>query len=271
MGSAPLGRGANGRRPGVLVCPVERPDADVRLVCFPYAGGSPVVFRAWSSGLAEVAEVIAMQPPGRGHLGREPACEEVAALVARVTPEIALLADKQLALFGHSMGALVAFEVARALRRVHGVTPLCLFVSGFPAPQLSRPETRIHELPTRRFWDEIRRLGGTPLDILADEEIKRLVEPSLRADFAALERYRYEQEAPLECPIAAYRGEFDPTVTGEQLTAWLEQTEAEFCSANLPGDHFYLHSEREVLVETIGWELRRLRHFYRSSIAGASA
>src|SRR4051812_16293843 len=246
------------RRRGVLTWLAERPEASTRLICFPHAGGSAAIYRPWSSRLAASTEVLAVQPPGRGPLEADPPCDGVPGLVARVAPEVAVLADKPVALFGHSMGALLAFEVARCLRRVHGVTPLCLLASGFPAPHLHRPTTTIHELPSPRFWDEIRQLGGTPRAVLANDELRRVVEPALRADFGALERYAYADEPPLDCPIVAYRGRDDATVTHERLAAWREQTTAEFCIADLPGDHFSLLQDREVMPEVIAWELKRL-------------
>jgi medium-chain acyl-[acyl-carrier-protein] hydrolase len=155
-------------------------------------------------------------------------------------------------------GGLVSFELARALRRQHGQGPVHLFVSGRGAPQIPSEEPPLHALPEPEFINELRRLNGTPGEVLEHEELMQLLLPILRADFAVCETYHYEPAPPLDCPITAFGGLQDEDVTLAQIAAWREQTRAAFSAHLLPGDHFFLHTAQSLLLQILSQELNQL-------------
>ncbi len=158
--------------------------------------------------------------------------------------------DRPFAFFGHSMGGLVAFEVARRLRE-QGQSPVHLFVSASRAPQLVREDRPIHVLPDHEFMDELRRLNGTPEEVLEHGELMGLLLPMIRADFTALETYRHVPGPPLDCPITALGGADDPSVGRTELQAWQRQTRAAFTLHLFPGDHFYLNSAEPAVLALV--------------------
>jgi medium-chain acyl-[acyl-carrier-protein] hydrolase len=202
--------------------------ARVRLFCFPYAGGGAYIFRGWSKGLPPTVEVCSIQLPGRQNRLKEPPLTRLSTLVERVAQAMRVYLDKPFAFFGHSMGALVGFELARYLRREDSIEPVRLFVSGHAAPQLPAARPPIHNLPTPQFKEKLRDLNGTPEDFFEHPELMQLALPILRADFQMIETYAYTAEAPLSCPIAAFGGLKDYEVSREHLEAWREQTTAGF-------------------------------------------
>ncbi|HSR26344.1 MAG TPA: alpha/beta fold hydrolase [Candidatus Eisenbacteria bacterium] len=241
------------QRSEVVLRPQPRPGALVRLVCIPYAGGSSVIYHPWLRLLPAAIELNALQLAGRGHRVGQPAHQRLDSLVRELTQAVAPCLDRPFVLFGHSLGALVSFELARTLRRCFCLTPVLLAVSGYRAPHLAPRRPPIHQLPQQRFWDEIRRLHGTPAEVLADPQLTTLVEPALRADLAVVETYEHEREVPLECPIAAFGGREDAEVPVEDLEAWTEHTDAGFSLSTFEGGHFFLHSEqRGVVRELLG-------------------
>lgn len=159
--------------------------------------------------------------------------------------------DKPFALFGHSMGAVVSFELARLLRRQYKREPLHLFVSGRRAPQIPSSQACIHTLPEVAFLDKLRRLNGTPTAVLENVELMQLLLPTLRADFAVIETYIYAAEPPLSCPITVFGGLQDDEVGLDDLQAWRQHTNACFSLQLFPGDHFFLHSAPELLLQSL--------------------
>src|SRR5262249_19393623 len=151
----------------------------------------------------------------------------------------------------HSLGALVAFELARRLRRDGGPQPARLFVSGCPAPQARTREKSVHTLPDAEFIEELRRLKGTPAVVLADDELMELLLPTLRADFALCEPYAFAPGPPLTCPISALGGLADDTVSRHDLDPWREQTTGPFRLRLLPGDHFFLQAGQPLLLRAL--------------------
>jgi medium-chain acyl-[acyl-carrier-protein] hydrolase len=158
--------------------------------------------------------------------------------------------DKPVAIFGHSMGALLGFEVARHLRR-YGRLPIHLFVQGCPAPHTIRNAQNIHELAESDFLAELVRLNGTPPEVLDNEDLMQLFLPILRADFAAFERYRYVHEAPLGHPITAFGGTDDSDVSSEELVAWKQQTTAGFTLTMIAGGHFLPAFSQGLMLQKI--------------------
>src|SRR4051812_36705935 len=173
------------------------PQARLRLFCFPYAGGSASIYRAWGSQLPSEIEVCPIQLPGREtHLMRKP-FQQLRPLVDALALAIFPYLNKPFAIFGHSMGALIGFELVRHVRRLYGLEPCHLFVSGHRAPQLPDPHQPIYFLPDEELKNELQRIGGTPEDVLLNTELLQVMFPLLRADFEVSETYRYLPEQPL--------------------------------------------------------------------------
>lgn len=232
--------------------------ARLRLFCFPYAGGSTQIFRKWRDALPSSIDVCSVELPGRGGRLREPAFTSMTPLVEAIAQAISPYLDKPFAFFGHSMGALVSYELTRYLRRNLRVMPARLFVSGRQAPQIPSEDAPIHNLPEAEFIEELRRLNGTPEEILKHPELMQIVTPLLRADFSVGATYLYTPEAPLSCPISVFGGVEDHPVTRDKLEAWREQTTAGFSLRMFPGDHFYLRSAPQPLLQTLSAELSEL-------------
>jgi len=233
-----------------LVRPDPREAASLTLVCFPYAGGGASAWRGWSDSLPTEVEVLGVQPPGREQRLLEPAFDELEPLLEAIVWELAPALTRPFAFFGHSLGALLAYEVAHVLRRRAG-EPRYLFVSGLRAPHLPLPWDPIHRLPDRAVIDELRRLGGTPPAVLDHDEMMELVLPPLRADLAVCETYTYRPRPRLRCPIAAFAGVTDPSVTTPEIAAWREHTDGEFTLQLFPSDHFFLQHSRTPLLAAV--------------------
>src|SRR5689334_20484357 len=175
----------------------------LRLFCLPYAGGGASMFHPWVEALAPSIDVRAVQLPGRENRLPEEPFIALNPLVAALADVIAPQLDMPYALFGYSMGALIVFELARELARVHARTPVKLMVAAHRAPHIRDPDPDIHDLPEPRFIQAIRRLHGTADEVLDHPELRSLLLPLLRADFTLCETYRHEVADPLECPIVA--------------------------------------------------------------------
>jgi medium-chain acyl-[acyl-carrier-protein] hydrolase len=187
----------------------------------------------------------------------EPPFVELPALIEVLSKALLpLFVDKPFALFGHSLGTLVSFELARHLGRNHGIRPVRLFVSAGPAPQIPHRELPVHNLPEREFLEELRRLNGTPVELLDHKELMDIVLPSLRADFALYESYRYSPEPPLDCPISAYGGLDDQHVKRRDLEGWRDQTSLSFSIRMFPGGHFFFRTAEPALLRFLAQELR---------------
>lgn len=231
------------------------PAGGVRLFCLPYAGGSAQIYYDWPKALPGV-EVCPVQLPGRGRRLREAPFTQLLPLVDAIAAAIDPWLDKPYAFFGHSMGALLSLELARALRR-RGSRPLHLFASGHRAPQLPDRGRILHKLPEAEFMEELRVLKGTPEEVLNNAELMRLLLPSLRADFALCETYRHVQEEPLDCPITAFCGLQDEHFTRSEVEAWSVHTRGGFSLHALPGDHFFLHSAGAKVLDVVAAKLAK--------------
>jgi medium-chain acyl-[acyl-carrier-protein] hydrolase len=220
----------------------------VRLVCVPYAGGAASAFRLWPHCLPNWAELCAVQLPGREQRHREALTTEMPVAVNAVTEALVALSDVPLVIFGHSMGAIVAYETARLLQRRHGISIRHLIVSGRRAPHVASPRPDMHDLPRAGLVDQLRRLNGTPGDVLNDGEMLDIMLPIIRADFKLIETYRPSDAVPLGCPVTAIGGDADPDVSPAMLQDWRVTTSNAFDTRVFPGDHFYLNSQRLPLI-----------------------
>jgi len=237
-----------------IACRNPRPKTRLRLFCFPYAGGGASIFRTWSDGLPADVEVCPVQFPGRGTRLMERPFTQLSTLIEALAQGLAPLLDKPFAFFGHSLGALVSFELARQIRGQYGTHPVRLFVSGGRAPQIPHRAAPIHTLPDKEFLLELRRLNGTPSELLNHEELMEIMVPLLRADFALYETYQYSTDAPLSCPISAFGGLQDHRVNDHDLEAWRAQTSSAFALRMFPGDHFFL--KQPLLLRVLSHELQ---------------
>src|SRR2546421_8574549 len=217
------------------------PGARARLVCLPHAGGSASYYPPLSAALSPTMEALAVQYPGRQDRRAEPLVDDLLVLADRLTD---VLADEPgpLALFGHSMGAVLAFEVARRLER-GGREVSALFVSGRRAPTMHRDEW-LHRTGDAELLHEVRKLSGTDVELLDDEEIVQMVLPVIRNDFQAVGTYRHQpgDEPELRCPVTAVIGTEDPRVTRSEADRWRTHTSGPFALHTYPGGHFYLTS-----------------------------
>jgi medium-chain acyl-[acyl-carrier-protein] hydrolase len=239
--------------------PFRKPDPQsrLRLFCFPYAGAGALIFHKWSDALRRDIEVCPIQLPGRGTRLTEPPFTKLPGLVEALARVLVPLLDKPFAFFGHSLGALIGFELARQIRRQHGLHPVRLFVSAGRAPQIPHRAPPIHTLPDNEFLAELRRLNGTPRELLDHEELMEVMLPIVRADFALYETYLYSAEPPLTCPISAFGGLQDRKVSASDLEAWRSQTSASFSLRMFPGDHFFL--KEPLLLQALSQELQSSR------------
>jgi medium-chain acyl-[acyl-carrier-protein] hydrolase len=230
--------------------------ARLRLFCLPYAGGAASAYRTWDDALAPDVELCPVQLPGRGSRFREPSFRRLADLVRALTQGLLPLLDRPFAVFGHSMGAVVAFELARELRRRGAPGPVLLAVSGHQAPRRPEPEPPFSHLADAEFVAEVRRrYDGIPQEVLAEEELLQLLLPALRADVEALEGYTYSADAPLACPISCFGGEDDRHVSLADLEAWRDETRATATVRTFPGGHFFVDSARDDVVRALGQDL----------------
>ena len=229
--------------------------ARLRLLCLPWAGGGSSSYRNWQASVPPSIEVCPVQLPGRENRLREPRFTSYGDLVQAMALALQPYLDMPFAFFGHSMGAMLAFETTRVLRTSFGLRPLHLFVSGYRAPHLPAPFPPIFELPDDQFVDEVRRLAGTPQEVLDNPELMDVVLPLLRADMTIVDTYRYEPGEPLDCPITALGALKDGFASREALADWKLHTTDAFAVRMFPGDHFYLTSKSWLLLRTISAEL----------------
>ncbi len=226
-------------------------DADrIRLFCLPYAGGGASIYRGWNIATPECTGVYPIQFPGReNRIAEIPICE-MDVLVASICDAIIPHLDRPFMLFGHSIGARIAFEMIRYLRKKWQIHPYRLIVSGSRAPHIPEPKP-MHQLPFEEFVEALRRLSGTSEELLQNKELMALLIPTLRADFVVDETYVYQEDLLLECPISAFGGSEDMEATREEMEAWASYTHGEFTFEMVRGDHFFLKSHTDTLLQSI--------------------
>ncbi len=235
-----------------LVFQKTNPHAMLRLFCFPYAGAGPVVYRAWPESLHPQVEVASVQYPGRENRLREAPLSTLQPLLETLSGEIRPFLDKPFAFFGHSLGGLIAFELARLMRRQQLPQPKHLFISSRRAVHLPETHKPIHYLEDQAFTEAILiRYNGIPEVVWKDPELMSLFLPVLKADFALIETYQYYTEPAFDFPISAYGGYQDPNASQEELSAWKTHTSDRFTLEMFPGDHFFLQQQRLQLLKSV--------------------
>ncbi len=227
------------------------------LFCLPYAGGSAGTFRGWERELPGWIDVVPIELPGRGHRFTEPPVGEleplVADLVDRVRPEV----RGPYSLFGHSLGALLGYELCCRLQR-EGTPPAHFFPSGAGAPHLPA-RNQAHVLTDEALWEHITHLGGTPPEVATNDQMKELLLPVLRADVTVAEKYVPRTADTLTCPVTAFAGDADEEAPETDVRGWESYTESEFAFRVHPGDHFFLETDRTELLRLLASALRSER------------
>jgi len=209
----------------------------------------------WPARIMASIEVARVHLPGRETRLREPLFRRLSLLVDTLVEELGSWIDGPFALFGHSMGALLAFELARGLRRRHNLSPLHIIVSGYRAPHLPPSEPPLSRLSDSDFISRIRQYGGVPDLIAQNEEIMEIFLPILRADFEMADTYVYKEEPPLECPLTAFGGLSDLKFGREKIVAWNIHTSGRFSTHFFPGGHFFLQESEPLVLDQINFQL----------------
>lgn len=229
-----------------------------RLFCFPYAGGGASIFSTWKDKLPKEIEVCSIQLPGRENRILEKPFNQLSLLLHELIENLVPYLDQPFSFFGHSLGALISFELTCNLREKGLPLPTSLFLSGREAPQVHKSRRVINKLPKIDLLEELRRLNGTPEDVLKNDELIELLLPVIRADFSISETYIYKQIDPLPCSISVFGGLQDNDVHYNSLVKWKEQTNKNFSMHMLPGDHFFIHSERDRLLGLISRDIEKI-------------
>ena len=237
--------------------PTKRPWARTLLFCFPHAGGGASSFRNWPEACHPNIDAVLIQPPGREARLREEPLRSMQSITAAIADALPALLDRPFAFFGHSLGAKIAFETARELRRRNLPPPIHLYAAACAAPSVPWRHQVLHELSTDDLLREVqRRYGGVPQEVMADRDLSALLVPALRADLAIIETYRYSEEAPLATPITCFCGADDAMTPESEALEWRRHTSAAFGFEMFPGDHFFPAASRKPILDIIESELR---------------
>lgn len=233
-----------------------------RLLCYPYAGGGAGVYRGWDAPAADRLAIVAGQLPGRERRYREPLHRRMEPLVEGLVDDLVAgggaVFDGPYAVFGHSMGGLVAFELARTVRRRGLPGPVLVVASGVEAPDWPPSEPPLHLLDDAAFTERIREMGGTPQEVLDNPELMRVVLPILRADCEVCETYAPAAEPPLDCPILAFDGDRDDLTDTDGVEHWRHHTSGRFRRVTYEGEHFFFRDHRDALLAEIAREISQI-------------
>ncbi len=240
---------------GDLWCRRYRPatNATARLVCFPHAGGSAPFFLPVAAVLSPGVDVVAIQYPGRQDRRAEPPIGDMTVLADQIYGILRRQPELPLTLFGHSMGALIGFEVARRLE-ADGAGPVRLFASGRRAPSTYRDE-QVHLRDDAGILAEVRKMNGTASAVLSDDELMRAALPALRADYQATETYSCAPDVTVSCPITVLTGDSDPKTSMDEASAWARHTSGSFDLQVFSGGHFFLTDQTDSVIKLLD------RHF----------
>jgi medium-chain acyl-[acyl-carrier-protein] hydrolase len=226
------------------------------LFCFHYAGGNAGIFSTWHHTLPSYIAICGIQLPGRSNLTHLTPHTDISTVVSYLQQEMAPhFTNKPYSFFGYSIGALIAFELARKIQQDQQKMPDKLIVAACKSPNVSKHQEKISHLPEEEIINKLSKYNGTPLEVLENKELMQLLLPMIRADFAMNENYHYSTSLPLRCPITTYGGAQDPTIAAEDLTGWQAETSKEFKLHMLPGDHFFINHHRQEFLTLLNREL----------------
>lgn len=234
------------------------PGARLKVFCFPYAGGNGYLFRSWHAALPQQVEVYGVQLPGRGNRSGEPLAVRASSLVPQLAAGLEPLLKENFVFFGYSMGAILSFELAKYLQSAGLTSPAHLFVAARRAPHIKESDAPTYSLRDEEFIEELKRLNGTPQEVLQNKELLDLVIPLLRADFELCQTYECSNGNPLACPITAFGGIDDKDTAGERLDGWQLQTTSLFTKQLFSGGHFFIHSNEAALLQSLNAALLRI-------------
>ena len=238
--------------------PRPQPGARLRLFCLPHAGGGASSFRGWQEALPPEVEVCPVQLPGRESRMGEPPFDRMEPLIDALSGVVRGWSDLPFAVFGHSNGALIGFELARRLRREGVAGPVHLFASGWRGPDVPSGRPPVAGLPDAELIDDLRQLGGMPAAVVEHPELMQILLPTIRADAALTESYVFTEEEPLDVAITAYAGEGDDKATPGKMETWGRHTRGGFVLRVFPGDHFFIHGSRDAVLRALSADLRRV-------------
>jgi medium-chain acyl-[acyl-carrier-protein] hydrolase len=227
----------------------------LRLFCFPYGGAGASGYRAWGRSLPEHVEIVPVNFPGRENRFREEPYTHIEPLLAELMRTLDFTSGP-FALFGHSLGALVAFHLARELRRQGRPAPAVLVVSGYPAPHLHRDRPHVSHLPHEEYVAMLRQHFDVTDELLDNPVLAEMALPVLRADLAVVETCPYREEPPLDLPMAAFGGIGDPEASEEQIRGWQAQCTRPVRVRMFPGGHFFVNAQREAVLQELATVLR---------------
>lgn len=230
---------------------VVHPAEKLQLFCFPYAGGGASIFTSWKSRLAPDITLLPVQLPGRESRLIEAPMDSIQEIVQSLVPAMVPYVHKPFAFFGHSMGALIAFETARQLYSQTGILPVHIIVSAKSAPHLPYSKKQLHDLADQSFTEELRLMQGTPEEVLQNAELMQIIMPRLRADFKACETYICEPGNPLSCPMTVFGGMKDFEVTTDSLHAWQQHTTLPIDVRMFEGNHFFIHEQEQEVISAV--------------------
>ena len=229
-----------------ILQPSPKPDAKVRLFCFPYAGSSAVVtYKYFVDNLPDFVEVCPVELPGRGTRISENLIDNIEELLTNISNEMTDWLDKPFMFFGHSMGALIGYELVFKIYENYNILPEKLYVSAHKAPFLDRGGPIMHKLKKNDFINELKKMNGIAKELLEHKELMDLMLPIIRNDYAVCENYNYKEKEKINVPITAFGGTFDKEIREEHLKQWSNVTNADFNYFLIEGDHFFIVKEKE--------------------------
>ena len=230
----------------------------LRLFCFHHSGGTASFFREWNQFLPPEVELVAVQLPGRETRNTDPFVTDINIVAREIADNFHKYQTMPFVFFGHSLGSIIAFEVAHELRRYYLKSPKYLIVSGRNAPQTPSRDEILHKLSDELFVQGLMKYQGIPEEILQNKELLEVLLPRLRADFTLSEIYQYRKKLPLDCPILALGGNDDPTVNYEELVAWKMQTVKQ-CHVHLfQGGHFFVNTSKKEVLDVISLAVKEV-------------
>lgn len=234
-----------------FVYPRPRPAASLRLFCFPYSGAGPHIYYPWLDEFPDEIEIAPVQLPGHGARIYEPPGDDLPTMVLSLCQALVPHLTGPFAFFGHSLGALLCYEVARELRRSGQPLPCRIFAAGRQAPHIPAKFVSVRELGRSEFVEMLRRYQGTPEALLRNQDVFDLFLPVIRADFLLAESYVYREEPPLACAISSFGGLDDEWVEHGDVRAWAQHTTGLFSARLFPGNHFFIHGARSPLIRAV--------------------
>ncbi len=225
----------------------------IHLFCFPYAGGSSTrIYREWQDNLPPYIKVHPVELPGRAELRHLLPLQNILQVIEYVNNAIAkfIFADEPFAIFGHSMGALIGFELAHYLR-YYGKNPIALFASGYTAPQNTSMRIHTHHLSDETLMEYLSKLGGVPPELNYDKSLSQLILPVIRSDLAICDTYSFKHQEKLDCPIFVFGGIDDPIVNADKLNDWQQMTSKNSVVQMFHGGHFFIDVSQSLLLSSI--------------------